>query len=102
MSLYKSNLASTPTANHMASSPLALRIATDIATKIGAGELDAGSHLATEALAREFRVSRSPVREALGILSERGLIENRRNRGFFVRDDALSHAPGGPPHEPGS
>jgi DNA-binding GntR family transcriptional regulator len=85
----------------MASSPLALRIATDIATKIGAGELDAGSHLATEALAREFRVSRSPVREALGILSERGLIENRRNRGFFVRDDALSRAPSAP-DEPGS
>ena len=77
----------------MASSALALRIATEIAMKIGSAELGPGSHLATEALAQEFRVSRSPVREALSILSERGLIENRKNRGFFVRNDASSRAP---------
>ncbi|WP_342358630.1 GntR family transcriptional regulator [Terrarubrum flagellatum] len=72
----------------MSSSPLALRIAQDIVAKISAGDLGAGSHLATEALARTFQVSRSPVREALGILSERGLIENKKNRGYFVRDGA--------------
>ncbi|MGO4175803.1 GntR family transcriptional regulator [Bosea sp. TAF32] len=68
----------------MASSPLALRIANDIVAQIGMGELEPGSHLATEALAARFEVSRSPVREALSLLSSKGLIESRRNRGFFV------------------
>lgn len=68
----------------MASSSLALRIANDIVARIGMGEFGPGSHLATEALAAHFQVSRSPVREALALLSERGVIENRRNRGFFV------------------
>lgn len=68
----------------MSNSPLALRIANDIVARIGMGEFDTGSHLATEALAKRFEVSRSPVREALAILCEQGVIENRRNRGFFV------------------
>lgn len=68
----------------MATSPLALRIANDIIARIGMGEFGPGSHLATEALATRFQVSRSPVREALSLLSDRGVIENRRNRGFFV------------------
>lgn len=71
----------------MSNSQLALRIAQDLVTRISAGDLSAGSHLATEALARTFQVSRSPVREALGILSDRGLIENRKNRGYFVKTD---------------
>lgn len=68
----------------MTTSPLALRIANDIVAQIGLGEFGPGSHLATEALAARFQVSRSPVREALALLSARGVIENRRNRGFFV------------------
>ena len=72
----------------MPHSPLALRIANDIITRIGMGEFGAGSHLATEALAKRFEVSRSPVREALAILLGQGVIENRRNRGFFVLPSA--------------
>jgi DNA-binding GntR family transcriptional regulator len=37
-------------------------------------------------LADKFGVSRSPVREALQLLSEQGLIEQKENRGFFVKD----------------
>jgi DNA-binding GntR family transcriptional regulator len=72
----------------MPHSPLALRIANDIIARIGMGEFDTGSHLATEALAKRFEVSRSPVREALAILCDQGVIESRRNRGFFVRPSA--------------
>lgn len=72
----------------MPHSPLALRIANDIIARIGMGEFGAGSHLATEALAKHFEVSRSPVREALAILCDQGIIENRRNRGFFVLSSA--------------
>jgi DNA-binding GntR family transcriptional regulator len=72
----------------MPHSPLALRIANDIIARIGMGEFGSGSHLATEALAKRFEVSRSPVREALAILCDQGVIENRRNRGFFVLPSA--------------
>ncbi|WP_306223165.1 GntR family transcriptional regulator [Bosea beijingensis] len=72
----------------MTHSPLALRIANDIIARIGMGEFSTGSHLATEALAKRFEVSRSPVREALALLSDQGFLENRRNRGFFVLPSA--------------
>jgi DNA-binding GntR family transcriptional regulator len=73
----------------MPHSPLALRIADDIASCINMGEFGAGAHLATEWLASRFQVSRSPVREALTLLSKRGVLENRKNRGFFVVPIAL-------------
>ncbi|MDR6869357.1 DNA-binding GntR family transcriptional regulator [Bosea sp. BE125] len=71
----------------MSNSPLALRIAGDIVARINSGDLSAGSHLATEALARQYQVSRSPVREALSVLAGDGVIESRPNRGFYVRSD---------------
>ena len=69
----------------MPSSPLAMRIARDIVGQISVGELAPGDRLGTEAIARQFRVSRSPVREALKILSDRSVIEQVQNRGYFVR-----------------
>lgn len=72
----------------MSNSPLALRIAGDIVTRINSGDLTAGVRLATEALAKQYQVSRSPVREALSVLAGDGVIENRPNRGFYVRIDA--------------
>lgn len=73
-------------------SPLALRIATDLTRKIQAGDLEPGAHLATEALSHEYQVSRSPIREALAILSERGFIEAKRNRGCFVKATGVGDA----------
>lgn len=69
----------------MSNSQLALRIAGDIVTRINSGDLGAGVRLATEALAKQYQVSRSPVREALSVLAGDGIIENRPNRGFYVR-----------------
>ena len=74
----------------MPASPLAMRIARDIIGQISTGNLLAGDHLGTEGIARQFRVSRSPVREALKILLERSVISQVPNRGYFVRDDALA------------
>ena len=71
----------------MANSPLALRIAGDIVARINSGDLAAGAHLATEALAKHYQVSRSPVREALSALAADDVIEGRPNRGFYVRSD---------------
>ncbi len=44
-----------------------------------------GAHLREQTLAEAFRVSRTPIRQALGVLEERGLVERRPNRGFFLR-----------------
>ena len=60
------------------------RIAGEIAAMIALGEIAAEAHLSTQEFAARFSVSRTPIREALSLLSERGLVEQRPNRGYFV------------------
>ncbi|GGE39403.1 GntR family transcriptional regulator [Agaricicola taiwanensis] len=74
-------------------SPLVRELAGRLAGLIRAGSLVAGEKLATQRLADDFGVSRSPVREALAFLAVEGLIEQRPNRGYFVRSD-VTHAEG--------
>jgi len=69
----------------MRTSSLALRIANEIAEAINAGRIPSGGHLSAQLLADQFEVSRSPIREAMQILADRGLVEQRHNRGFFAR-----------------
>lgn len=69
-------------------SALSSRIASEIVQLISAGDLAPDAHLSTQKLADRFQVSRSPVREALQILAERGVLEQRTNRGFFVGKNA--------------
>ncbi|MDQ0512940.1 GntR family transcriptional regulator [Ancylobacter amanitiformis] len=69
----------------MAASPLALRIADEIKEWIRGGRIPVGEHLSTQKLADQFGVSRSPVREALQVLAERGVLEQHANRGFFAK-----------------
>lgn len=47
-------------------------------------EFEPGIRLSDDALAREFGVSRTPVREALHRLSQVGLVQANARRGFFV------------------
>ena len=68
----------------MSRSALAVQIASGIINQIDAGLLAPGMHLRTEALAQQFSVSRSPVREALRILTEKGQVEQKLNKGCFV------------------
>ena len=70
----------------MPASPLARNIASQITLLVTTGELTAGDHVRTQHLADRFGVSRSPVREALQILSQQGLLEQKENRGFFIRN----------------
>ena len=51
---------------------------------IASHEIPPGSRLREHALADRFGVSRARVREAFGVLEERGLIERVRNRGAVV------------------
>jgi len=55
-------------------------------------DLAAGTHITEQRLADHFRVSRTPVRVALGTLVESGLIERRPNRGFFVAQPSAALA----------
>jgi DNA-binding GntR family transcriptional regulator len=48
------------------------------------GRYRPGERLNESQIAREFKVSRIPIREALSQLQEQGLIMNRERRGMFV------------------
>lgn len=59
-------------------------LAARISAKIFAGEYPPGSRLRQEALADEFSVSRTPIREALRQLEVKGVIQHRPNQGAIV------------------
>jgi DNA-binding GntR family transcriptional regulator len=59
-------------------------LANRISAKIVAGEYPPGSPLRQEALAEEFSVSRTPIREALRLLEVRGVVQHRPNQGAIV------------------
>jgi len=59
-------------------------IYTDILRRIVTGKLAPGQRLIEEDLARAYRVSRTPIREILFVLTRDGLVEHLRNRGASV------------------
>ncbi|WP_226781266.1 GntR family transcriptional regulator [Oceaniglobus trochenteri] len=61
------------------------QIARDIEARIISGEVAQGARLDESALAERYGVSRTPVREALGLLNATGLIRHEPRRGVFVR-----------------
>lgn len=65
--------------------PLVLNVAARIRDLMTSGEVAIGQKLVTQSLADQFDVSRSPVREALLLLAEQGLLEQIPNRGFFAK-----------------
>ena len=61
------------------------RLAGAIQAQVLRGDVPVGTRLRQEALAEEFGVSRTPVREALRQLQATGLVELLPNRGAVVR-----------------
>lgn len=59
-------------------------IAARIRDKIASGEYKAGDQLKQEVLAREFNVSRTPIREALSRLEAQGIITQQLRRSAVV------------------
>jgi DNA-binding GntR family transcriptional regulator len=59
-------------------------ILTQIIELIEQDRLPAGTHLAAQKIADRLRVSRSPVNEALSVLSENGIVRREPNRGYFL------------------
>lgn len=71
---------------HLERQMLFEQLAATLEDQILSGELEAGDRLPAEgALAERYGVSRPVVREALGRLRERHLIETRNGNGTFVR-----------------
>jgi DNA-binding GntR family transcriptional regulator len=69
----------------MSNDKLVEQLAEKINFKIATGEYPPGSRLRQEALAEEFSVSRTPIREALRQLEVQGAIVHIPNRGATVR-----------------
>lgn len=71
----------------MSKAPLPPQIAGMIVDYARTNTLKKGDHLPAQKLADLFRVSRSPVNDALKFLEERQLVRRELNRGFFLADD---------------
>ncbi len=69
----------------MADENLSFDVYTRLSERILKWEYPPGHRLTEEALCAEFSVSRSPVREALGMLAERGLVDKKARLGYSVR-----------------
>lgn len=67
------------------SANLVSSLVTRIENKIAVGEYHAGFRLKQEFLAKEFKVSRTPIREALQQLEARGLVAHHPGQGAIVR-----------------
>jgi DNA-binding GntR family transcriptional regulator len=72
------------------SSSVQLRITDGLRARIINGELETGAGLSEVALAAEYGVSRTPVREALKQLQTEGLVEIRARVGTFVSTPSRS------------
>jgi len=74
---------------------LADEIAAHIRDQILSGELKPGQKIDQEKIADDLDVSRSPIREALVVLGQEGLLDITPRRGAFVaritREDVIDH-----------
>jgi DNA-binding GntR family transcriptional regulator len=73
-----------PVLSRRRQSKLADQLASSIEGLIAAGEFKAGDALAERALAERFDVSRSPIRQALKLLQDRGLVLTKGEGGYTV------------------
>ena len=71
-------------------SEVQLKLARTIVEYLCRNDMNPGNHVTEQELVEEFRISRSPVRAALAYLAERGVCEQRPNRGYFVKLDGHS------------
>lgn len=71
--------------------PMYEQLAQLIVDKIGRGQLRAGHRLPAELdLAKDYRVSRDTVRQAIAILQRRGLVIRRRAKGTFIASQRVT------------
>jgi DNA-binding GntR family transcriptional regulator len=74
----------------VASTPTALSLHEEVAdtlrTRIFAGEMPPGSFVDEVALCETLKISRTPLREALKVLTAEGLVRHEPRRGCFVNE----------------
>lgn len=71
--------------NDLSNKTRALRAVAELRKKILNGELPGGKRIFEVPLAEEFKISRTPIREAMSRLAEEGLLDRAPNGGFQVR-----------------
>lgn len=76
-----------PTITRRRQSKLADQLASSIEGLIAVGELSHGDTLAERALAERLDVSRSPIRQALKLLEEKGVVVTREDGGYTVANN---------------
>jgi DNA-binding GntR family transcriptional regulator len=87
-----SELADAVKPQHTPSAPtLASIVQQKIVNDISHGLLSPGSRLEEEELARRYRVSRTPVREALRQLAALGIVDIRQRQGVVVAERSVEH-----------
>ncbi|WP_147803634.1 GntR family transcriptional regulator [Alkalicoccus halolimnae] len=64
---------------------LSQKVAETIATQIVEGEMKPGTRLLEQELVEMFGTSRAPIREALYLLENQGIVERLPRRGVFVK-----------------
>jgi phosphonate utilization transcriptional regulator len=74
------------------SSSLASVVHQELERLIVSGDIRPGAKLAEAMLAARLGVSRGPVREAIRLLEQAGLVRQEKNRGAFVRDVPMDEA----------
>jgi len=75
--------------------PLYAQVADQLEADLRAGRYGAGDRLPSEReLGEQYDVSRVTVRQALGRLVERGMVESSAGRGWFVGPQPLAEPPG--------
>jgi DNA-binding GntR family transcriptional regulator len=67
------------------STDLAEKVAIRIAEFIRRDEVQVGAHVTEQSIVNACHVSRSPVRKAMALLAEKGVLQSEKNRGYFVR-----------------
>lgn len=76
-----------PTITRRRQSKLADQLALSIEGLIAVGDLSHGDALAERALAERLDVSRSPIRQALKLLEEKGMVVTREDGGYTVANN---------------
>jgi DNA-binding GntR family transcriptional regulator len=73
-----------PESTSLAAPALYEQVAERLRTRIFAHELEPGAWVDEQALAEEFGISRTPLREALKVLAAEGLVRLKPRRGCYV------------------
>jgi DNA-binding GntR family transcriptional regulator len=66
------------------------RTVEEIRYRIVTGSLNPGEAVRQEDMAQELNLSRAPIREALRVLTDQGLLEHRVHTGYFVKKRSTS------------